>query len=55
MADVLVVGGGVVGVISALNLARAGARVTLLERSALGRESSWAGGGIVSPLYPCGF
>lgn len=52
MADMVVVGGGVIGVISALNLARTGARVILLEQSALGRESSWAGGGIVSPLYP---
>ena len=26
--------------------------MTLLERGAVGRESSWAGGGILSPLYP---
>ena len=49
---VLVVGGGVIGLLSAWNLARAGWRVTLLERQRLGEESSWAGGGIVSPLYP---
>jgi len=27
-------------------------QVTLLDQSAVGREASWAGGGIVSPLYP---
>lgn len=52
MSDVLVVGGGVVGLLSAWSLAREGCRVTLVERGATGRESSWAGGGIVSPLYP---
>jgi len=50
--DVLVVGGGINGLLTALGLARAGRRVCLLEQQALGRESSWAGGGIVSPLYP---
>lgn len=29
-----------------------GKRVVLLERQAIGRESSWAGGGILSPLAP---
>jgi glycine oxidase len=38
--------------LTALELARAGESVTLLERQETGRESSWAGGGIVSPLYP---
>ncbi|MEH6564235.1 MAG: glycine oxidase ThiO [Halopseudomonas sp.] len=52
MQDIVVVGGGVMGCLSALNLLEAGCRVTLLERGELGREASWAGGGIVSPLYP---
>jgi len=30
----------------------AGMEVLLLERGPLGGESSWAGGGIISPLYP---
>ncbi|WP_295473147.1 glycine oxidase ThiO [uncultured Pseudomonas sp.] len=50
--DVVVVGGGVIGLLTAFNLAQAGQRVCLLERAEVGRESSWAGGGIVSPLYP---
>ncbi|MDH1056052.1 glycine oxidase ThiO [Aquipseudomonas alcaligenes] len=48
----LVVGGGVIGLLGALELARAGEPVLLLERADVGLESSWAGGGIVSPLYP---
>lgn len=52
MPDVIVVGGGVVGLLSAWTLGQAGADVLLLERGETGREASWAGGGIVSPLYP---
>lgn len=40
------------GLMTARELARAGARVTVLERGRAGQEASWAGGGIVSPLYP---
>lgn len=52
MADVLVVGGGVIGLLSALQLAVVGKAVVLVEAGSVGHESSWAGGGIVSPLYP---
>ena len=50
--QVVIVGGGVIGLLTAYNLASEGQAVTLLERGGLGQESSWAGGGIVSPLYP---
>jgi glycine oxidase len=50
--DFLIVGGGVIGLSSALELARQGAGVTVLERGVCGGESSWAGGGILSPLLP---
>lgn len=50
--DILIVGGGVIGLGSALGLARDGASVTVLERGVCGGESSWAGGGILSPLLP---
>ncbi|MCP8463868.1 glycine oxidase ThiO [Pseudomonas sp. ZM23] len=52
MPDVIVVGGGVVGLLTAWTLGQASAEVVLLERGETGREASWAGGGIVSPLYP---
>lgn len=50
--DFLIIGGGVLGATSALALARVGARVSLVEQGSLGRESSWAGGGILFPLLP---
>jgi glycine oxidase len=50
--DVIIIGGGVSGLMSARELSDSGKRVVLLERQAFGRESSWAGGGILSPLAP---
>ncbi len=52
MTDCLIIGAGVIGLMSARELAGAGARVTVIERGETGRESSWAGGGILSPLHP---
>jgi len=48
----VVIGGGIIGLLTAHYLQAAGERVTLLEQGLLGKESSWAGGGILSPLYP---
>jgi glycine oxidase len=50
--DCVVIGGGVNGLLSARELAHAGCAVTLIERGEVGREASWAAGGILSPLYP---
>lgn len=51
-ASVIVLGTGVSGLSVALSLLKQGRSVTLLERSEVGAESSWAGGGILSPLLP---
>ena len=52
MSDFVVIGGGVIGLMTTLQLADAGCSVSVVERGHCGREASWAGGGIVSPLYP---
>ena len=51
-ADVLVIGAGINGLLTALELRRAGAAVRVLDRGTAGRGASWAGGGILSPLHP---
>ncbi len=48
-SDVLIIGGGVIGLTSALRLARAGLCITVLDRARAGRESSWAAAGVLSP------
>lgn len=48
----LIVGAGAVGLATAQALLQQGMSVTVLERGAVGQESSWAGGGILSPLCP---
>ena len=52
MQDVVIIGAGLAGLFTAQQLLAGGARVVLLERGTGARESSWAGGGILSPLYP---
>jgi glycine oxidase len=52
MSDVVIIGAGVVGMMTARDLALRGADVTVLDRGCVGGESSWAGGGIISALIP---
>ncbi len=49
---VVVVGGGIIGCLTALMLKQRGAEPIVLERGAMGRESSWAGAGILCPIHP---
>jgi glycine oxidase len=53
---VVIVGGGIVGCMTAMELVDRGHRVTIVERNQIASqtsgESSWAGGGIVFPLLP---
>jgi len=50
--DILIVGGGISGLLTARELRLAGRDVTIIDKSRLGREASWAGGGILLPIYP---
>lgn len=51
-AEIVIVGGGVIGCAIAYELAKAGERVTVLERNTLAREASWASAGIISSPSP---
>jgi len=47
--DVVIVGGGIVGLAAARQLARAGVRVVVIERGEIGGEASGRNGGQISP------
>jgi len=49
MHDCLIIGGGVIGLSLAYELARAGQRVRVVDRIHPGREASWAAAGILPP------
>ena len=50
--DITLIGGGIMGLLTAREFYDAGASVTVLDKGIMGNESSWAGGGILLPLYP---
>ena len=50
--DVLVIGGGIIGLTTAYFLADAGRRVHVLDKGEFGQEASWAGAGILPPGDP---
>jgi glycine oxidase len=52
--DILIVGGGVIGLTTAYYLSKKGLTVKVLDRGVLGAEASWSGAGIIPPgkLHP---
>lgn len=48
----VIIGGGVVGCVTAIKLKESGYDVTVVDRSVIGEESSAAGAGIIFPLMP---
>ncbi len=50
--DCIVIGGGIIGMTTARELAIRGLSVPLFDKGKPGRESSWAAGGILSPMRP---
>jgi glycine oxidase len=51
-SDVLILGGGIIGLTTAYFLAEAGMRVTMVDKGDFGRQASWAGAGIIAPGNP---
>ncbi|MCE9526657.1 MAG: glycine oxidase ThiO [Planctomycetales bacterium] len=49
MPDVLIIGGGVIGLSLAWDLAKHGQKVRIIDRKEPGKEASWAGAGILPP------
>ena len=52
--DTVIVGGGLAGLTTALELAKEGIAVTVLESQSVGFGASGRNGGIVSPAFACG-
>ncbi|MFK8027219.1 MAG: NAD(P)/FAD-dependent oxidoreductase [Gammaproteobacteria bacterium] len=51
-SDLVIIGGGIIGLYSAYLLAQRGVNITLIDRNDFGQESSWVAGGILAPLLP---
>ena len=49
---VIVIGAGIIGLMSALELLAQGFKVQIFDQAQPAKGASWAGGGILSPLYP---
>ncbi|WP_271251866.1 glycine oxidase ThiO [Pseudanabaena sp. Chao 1811] len=49
MTDVLVIGGGIIGLATAIALSQKGANVTVIEREICGKGATWAAAGMLAP------
>lgn len=49
---IAIVGAGISGLLTALELVEQGCSVSIFDQQHAGKAASWAGGGILSPMYP---
>lgn len=49
---IAIIGAGVSGLLSALELVEQGCQISIFDQQQVGKAASWAGGGILSPMYP---
>ncbi len=49
---IAIIGAGISGLMSALELVEQGCSVMIFDQQQAGKAASWAGGGILSPMYP---
>ena len=49
---IAIIGAGISGLMTALELAEQGCSVDIFDQQHAGQAASWAGGGILSPMYP---
>lgn len=52
MKHIAIIGAGISGLMSALELLEQGCSVSIFDQQQSGQAASWAGGGILSPMYP---
>ncbi|MBL4743224.1 MAG: FAD-dependent oxidoreductase, partial [Cycloclasticus sp.] len=52
MFDFVIIGGGIIGLLTAKELQKAGAKVAIIEKNNPGQQATWAAGGILSPMRP---
>lgn len=52
MSSINIIGSGIMGMLTAHELLKKGYQVHLFDQGLAGQESTWAGGGIISPLFP---
>ena len=49
---IAIIGCGISGLLTALELLDQGCSISLFDQQQAGKAASWAGGGILSPMYP---
>ena len=49
---IAIIGAGISGLLTALELVEQGCQISIFDQQQSGQAASWAGGGILSPMYP---